>query len=117
MLKKRSRPSAREVREVLRRGDSCHTQLLSLRSLPSKTTKAGCVVPKKLGLSAFGRNHLRRRGYAALKTLLDEEHPPHTHIFFFKKGSDTLSEEALRVQMQTLLDKMSDARYNTRHHV
>lgn len=82
MLPKRRRLSAREVREVLRRGRSLRAGAVSVRYMGGSTGKAAVVVSRKVAGRAVERNRLRRAGYRAL-SVNPSFLPQDTHVVFF----------------------------------
>lgn len=69
MLPKRRRLSAREVKEVLSRGQRRRTSLLSAQYIAgTNPLRASAVVSSKVAKKATERNRLRRALYRALET-------------------------------------------------
>ena len=61
------------------------------------------VISKKIAKHAVTRNLLKRRGRHILKNSIHNIKQPGSGIFFFKKGSNTLSFDALQEEMLSLL--------------
>lgn len=106
MLSKKIRTNVDEVENVFKNSHSYSTEHITLRAYQNTTTKVGFVVPKRLKLSAVNRNKLRRRGYSGVRHLLDHISSPHTLVFFFKKGAETLSLTRMETELKELLDKL-----------
>lgn len=90
MLPKRKRLSAREVREVLKRGKSLRAGAVSARYTEALSGKAAVVVSSKVAKGAVERNRLRRAGYRALGSP-----PPRKHVVFFIQNK-TLDPQDIR---------------------
>jgi len=72
MLPKTQRITKALFDEIYKKGRICHSAFFTLRVLDTHTTRLSrfsVVVGKKVERGAVGRNRLRRRGYAILRTL------------------------------------------------
>lgn len=96
MLKKTSRLSAVQVREVLKEGRSLRGAGVSAKYLPSSKGQAAVVVSKSTAKTAVLRNKLRRSAYAALTSL------PRARVVFFINTAKFDPNE-----LQTLCSKLS----------
>lgn len=95
MTPKKNRGSAEDLKKVFKQGRSIAGTVLSFRFVqnPSPTPpKVSFVVPKTLTKSAVKRNTLRRRGYAALSSFLDQFPPGLVGAMVFRKGEATKEE-------------------------
>lgn len=79
MLSKRSRLTALEVREILKRGRSARLGALSVKYMHTTDAGAAVVVSSKVAKTAVLRNKLRRAAYRALRGAL----PKNIHAVFF----------------------------------
>lgn len=81
MLPKRQRLSTREVREVLKRGNSARAEFLSAKFIKTDSAlRVAAVVQKSVARNSVQRNRLRRALYQALGTLPT---PAHIQGVFF----------------------------------
>jgi ribonuclease P protein component len=83
MLPKQKRLSAREVREVLKKGRAVRSGTASARFLSAASAKAAVVVSNKVAKKATERNTLRRTVYRLLPAL-----PKGKHVVLFIQKKD-----------------------------
>ena len=79
MLRKEKRLTAREVRDILKRGRAVRGEGVAARYTEGTGGKAAVVVSTKVARTAVVRNSLRRAAYRALQDSL----PPKAHVVFF----------------------------------
>ena len=135
MFKKLKRVNRAFFDVLLQKGSTYHSPHLSLKiynaskqqpsenerapagQTPSRRTLFGgspldgafsFVVSKKIAKHAATRNLLKRRGRHILKNSVRDMKQPASGIFFFKKGSNTLSFDVLQEEMLSLLTQAAD---------
>lgn len=97
---------------ILAKGKVYHSPHLMAR-VYKKETKDGCAphalvsvsASKKISKLATERNHLRRRGYAALETLIEKTNPCFLCAFSFRQGALTASTQDLQAEIAALFKK------------
>ena len=104
MFPHNSRMRAAEVRGALR-GRRCHSTLFSVVAATASRKSCAVVVSKKVSPSAVTRNRIRRRTYAALRTV-----PFSGALVLFPKGAvATTPFPELVNDLSSLLSKITRA--------
>lgn len=101
-LKKR-----KEFAYLYSNGKAKHTAFLTVVYLPTKfrATKIGFSISKKVG-KAHLRNLIKRRLRAITREIVPTLPDNFNIVFIAKKGIDTLTFDALKKEMYTLVSKM-----------
>ena len=89
MLKKKLKVSRKLFDEVFKNGRYAKSSglLLKYAFMPGNHPSVSFVVPKTVAKKAIARNLLKRRGYAAIKKVIEKISPSAICIFVFQKGS------------------------------
>ena len=92
MLPKNRRLSAKEVRDVMKRGKGVRGVLVSIKFLQNQgMSKAAVVVSKSVARLAVERNKIRRTVYNVLESALPAS--GYAAVFFVQKNSPEAAEE------------------------
>ena len=107
MLSKKRRLNHRIIREILKKGKSARAGNISLKYLvfPGQTPSFSFVVSSKTVKSAVIRNKLKRRGRAAVFSLLPSIREGRQGLVFFGKGSERLKFPAIKKEIVQLFQK------------
>jgi ribonuclease P protein component len=107
MLPARRRLSAREVREVIKKGRAARSASLSLKYLPAPgPLRAAAVVSKSVVRGAVERNRVRRAVYRALQGLAAPTAGGQA-VFFVQKLPEPPLSPALAREIAVLLKKFA----------
>ena len=104
MLPKRERLSVKDI-ATLSSGRSVFGSLLSLRFLSAKETKFSVSVSKKVAKLAVDRNRIRRRVYAATRTVKSLVTKPYSIMIMPKKECMTAPLADIQNEMEALFRK------------
>jgi len=108
MLPKKQRMNTRLFKEIFKRGKNYHSGFLGAKIFILKKgekERFAFVVSKKIDKKASTRNLLKRRGYAIIKEFLPKIKTPVMVIFILKKGSEKLSFEEYKEEIEFILKK------------
>lgn len=108
MLPKNRRLDKSLFNEVIKKGRSIHSKNISVSILKGseiEDSRFAFVVSKKVAKKAVNRNLMKRRGYSVLKNLSKEIKKGFLVVFFFKKGSESLTFKEIEDEIATLLKK------------
>ncbi len=96
---------SRKDAEALKNGKSVFGTLLSLRYTPSTTCGYSVTVSKKVSKDAVGRNRIRRRTYAALRSIIKDEQISALIMIFPKSSVRTIPFATLESDLRDVMRK------------
>jgi ribonuclease P protein component len=103
MLAKTNRLTTREFALVIGTGRELHSPFFSIKSIPGETFKFGQVASKKIWKTAVSRNRVRRRVYAAVRSVISGKKVKPVHcIIFVKRNLDAVEPAQLSIIINEL---------------
>jgi len=109
MLFKKHKISRKEFPESDKNGLFYNSKNLTLivkkPKKDSKNSKVSFIVSKKVAKSAVLRNKIKRRGYYAMKKIIDSTKPNMIAVFVLKKDVHTIPYHEFEDQILSLLKK------------
>lgn len=96
------------MEKVIKRGESLHSSLFSLKYLKNQLTRAriAVVIAKKEEKTAVGRNYIRRRLREALKITLKNQAISADLVIFAKKNCQKEDFKGLVYELTTILSRL-----------
>ncbi len=104
MLSKAERLTVHDI-QALSQGKSVFTTLISMRYIPTVTTKVSVTVSKKVAKTAVSRNRIRRRLYTATAPLLPLIKKPSYILLMPKAECATIPFETLKNEVKNIYIK------------
>ncbi len=106
MISKKNRADTGEVSQIFKNGKFLNSPNLTFKyiKIPGRL-HISVVAPKNVAKLAVRRNLLRRRGYAALRKIIDHFPSGVTGVFVFKKPEENIS--ILENEITNILHKIN----------
>jgi RNase P protein component len=108
MLPRTKRLTGALVKEVVAKGKTLHSPILSVRILEESRFKGGffaVIAPKKAASTAVLRNSLRRKGYSALRLVIAGKECAGAVLVFMKPEAASVPLSTIKEELSALLIK------------